>query len=890
MKRYPVLLLFLAALAGYFGYRWFRSGPPEVWKYIPGSASVIISSDKLQDIFNPAPAPEDDTVSARYRDLPLVSLAAGTLSVIRWFNQDPDQVYTFLKDKIITYAFHPLAGNRLGIVMYLPVKSELEKKWLGNPKTGTLRVSSHHFQGHTVTDISNERSEALFSYIIKDNYLVISQYGELIEDVIRSGKSGGSALDSPEGFTALREETSDLSLYANSSEWRNFVFSPDLPHSVSAFLDLMPARYGFHLEPTDSPGQLSLLSEDTRISESVYDPLLSGQEGLPFGSTPYISQQTTYLIRMAVKNEGKFGSAYRKWVKGRYELPAVSTFNKMAGDEKDLFFNEIHPEIMLCVNESGGGISDGKIMLIRYGDFEKTKPVFRKITDLAGNGEGQTAGFQGYEIYPVAIPELMEGLFGPLFKGFHESHITYIQPYLVVGNSAGAIRNYLIDYENQLTWMHSPGLDSARLYENKGAQLSLVANMSKARAEAGSARTGLKTSLDGIETAVLNYRRHGSYANLALALNYAAASGTRNLTELKADLEWKDGFPSVFSAMSSPSDGTSEILLTNRNHQLIRISDDPSAKPAVLAQLDGPLTGRAYKADFLNIGRQQRIVSTPASVYLIDEDDAGLVTVLSDHAPATITSVYRMNESKESGAGFILRGADQNLYLWEKPGKPPFRLNTGVSFENILGPVVSFARGNSNVYIVTQANGKVFALDGNGSVRKGFPADMLSGIRGAFGAVQNSAEGQAGIVGVTRQGEWLKTGLDGSIITKKQLLLPEAGCTFRTLYDESALDWLLLRQTRSKAAILNKEGKEIFEIVNLKPDFTIRYHYFGSDNRFISVVSGEMASIFDFNGNRIGDAPIPCKGALGLTYRGAGRELSIFSQVEEKIRIWSVKL
>lgn len=885
------ILFLILVVAGYLGYRWFSSRPPEVWNYIPDSASVVISSDKLQNQYDAADTATNDTFCSAYRDLPLISLAAGNLSLMRWFSQDEEQIYTFLKSKTITYAFHPLAGGKMGIVMYLPVKSELEEKWLNNPKASSLRVSSHNFQGHIITDISNERSEALFSYILKNNYLIISQHGELIEDVVRNARSGGSRSDE----NSMREITlpegrHDLSIYANGEAWRGIIFPEGIHPNVSAFLDILPGRHGIHLAPPSSPGKLVMESEDIKARENPYYSLLNDQSGVLFTSAGYISQQTTHLIRLAVEKADKFNPALQKWIKDRRSLPALTRFDQLAGKSKDTFFREIGPEVILCINESSGGISDSKVMLVRYENFEDVKPVIRQIADKTSNESTKTTSFQGYEVYPILIPDLMEAVFGPLFKGFRESYFTYISPYLIVGNSPQAVQNYLIDYENQLTWAHSPDLDSALFKKNAAAQLSLITNMSKARAGSGLNRTTLKSSLDQITTAQMAYSQKGRYADLSLTLNYAVSSRAKNKTELKADLEWKDEFPSVFSVMSDPGDGTSEIILTNKSHQLIGVDNSASGKPRILAQLDGPIVGRAFRADFLNIGRPQRILSTARFLYVLDEDESGVFTLLSKPAVSPTSSLYRISHSLESGASFVLKGSDQNLYTWKTAGAIPSKLNLRADFDNLLSPVVSFAKGNSNLYIATQRNGKIFVLDEKGKSLPGFPVDMLSGISGPFAPVQNPSTGEIEIAGVNRQGELTQIDLNGQLTTRKQLLLPEAGSTFRTLYDENTLDWLMLRQTSGKAAILSKDGKEIFEIIGLRPDFIIRYHYFGSDNRFISVVSGGLISIFDFNGNRIGDTPIPCRGALGINYEGARKELSIFSQAEDKIQIWSVKL
>ncbi|GAA4441322.1 hypothetical protein GCM10023091_26420 [Ravibacter arvi] len=833
---------------------------------------------------------ENDSASVLYRDLPVVSLATGTLSIIKWFNQDPEQVNTFLKGKSITYAFHPLAGDRMGIVIYLPVNSKLEEKWLDNPKAGSVRVNSHNFQGQTVTDISNDKSEVLFSYILKDDYLIVSQHGELIEDVIRNAKSGNSARNSAlKLLEPVTEGASHLSIYTNGPQWREFVLPTGLQPNVAAFLDLVPDQLGFHLQKGTPAQKLRFSSAANKIPENTYHLLTEAREGTPFSNTDYISQHTTHMIRLAVKDEEGFRSDYRKWLKNRKTLPALSALDKISGDEITPFYQEIGPEVILCINENSGGLTDSKLTLVKFGDFDKVRPALQKIVSKYGPGANHKTAIQGYEVYPILIPDLMEGLFGPLFKGFQESYVTFIPPYLVVGNNSATIRNYLIDYENQSTWTHSPDLDSTDYQGETSAQLMLFSNMNKVRAGLSTGRKGLKSSLDEVATTILSYNRSGKSAQVSLEINYNSSKKAESRSELTSDLVWKDVFPTVFSAMAGLSEPFPAILLTDSKNQLIEITSDPAAKPRILAELDGPMIGRAYRADFLNIGRPQRIVSTATTLYVLDEDDKGIITLLADPLPFQITSIDRMNDSRESSARFMLRGRDQNLYVWERVHQPPVKLAVKGSFDGVLSPVVSFARGNENHFIVTQRNGRVFVLDEKGNIVPGFPFDMLSGIGGAFAAIQSNGKGLA-IQGVSNLGDFVKVGTEGQTLERRQLLIPEGGCTFSTLFDENALDWLLLRQTKSRAAILQKDGSEIFEVVNLKPGFSIRYHHFGSDNRFISVVSGGFVSIFDFAGNRIGDAPMPCQGALGLTFTGSKRTLSVFSQVEGKIQVWTIKL
>lgn len=875
IKRY--LFLIFTLLAAFLVYRWYAHKPSEVWRYIPNSASVVISSDLLQE------NPETDSLSNQYLDLPFVHQAKGTLTLMKWFNEDPDQIYTFLKGKTITYAFYPLTGGKMGIVMYLPVQNEIEKKWLENPKNSSLRVSTHNFQGHYITDISNEKSENLFSYLLKNNYLIISQYGVLIEDAIRFAESGKSK-NLADNYEIIAEGEKGLSLFFHGKAGRNFVFQSPLNANVRGFFDLLPEPINFKLESRSSATQISLLSDETKVKDETYPTLVGNNEGTLFEATEYISQRTIHLIRLSARYADRFQSNYKKWLNSRRSILAGSKFEKKLAEAQKNFLGEIENEVILCLNENSENEHANKVLLIRYGDVQKARPFLEAIADDAGTLER----FHGYPIYTIPINEWMEALFGPLFRGFQASYITYLDPYLVVGNSPLALQAYLNDYENHFTWKYSAHLDNTVFQKIEKAQLFLVSNINKVRATSANKKNALRTTYDDISSAIVGYEIDSKRAKINLNINFNAASKESGSLELLSEINFPGQRIAGFTVTANSLLGQSSLLISNHLNELVEYNSSNQYAGKVIARLNQPIQGRSFNADFLNIGRPQNIVSTASNLYVIDEDENGLITLLSDPAIEPIQSMYRMKHSRENGAHFVLKSPSQNLYAWHQVHQPPKRINPRTPLDDVLNPVISFSENENIQYLITQKNGKVVILDEQGQMKPGFPVDLLTRISGSFATQQIG--NQLVLSGVTHQGMFVKIAPSGEIIERKQLLLPESGSVFRTLFDANLQDWILLRQTPTRAALLDKEGNEIFEIIGLRPNFKIQYHYFGSENRFITVVSGNMASIFDFNGNRVGDRPIPCDGMIDLTFHGVDRILNIFNQVTGKIQIWSIKL
>jgi hypothetical protein len=553
--------------------------------------------------------------------------------------------------------------------------------------------------------------------------------------------------------------------------------------------------------------------------------------------------------------------------------------------------------LILCQLEENNSISDGKILLAEFSNYDKLRPVLQKLARLSNQETNVSLDqYQGYDIYSVPIPELPSGLYGPMFSGFPRSYITYVAPYLVISNNSQVLQNYIVDYENQITWKQSPEYDSVLTNATSEAQLSMVVNLRKAQSASGSEGSKKYAELTAkMESVVLQCHYDGDRTFPEITLHpkkRQTAGKVLNRTFLNIDIEWPDIYDTELAALQNPVDGSSEILLTDKENNLLRTNNLREGKTVTIAKLNGPIITSAYKVDFLNIGRQQRIFATNRTIYALDEDDSTTVTTFTAALPSSedITALYSIDGGDDGSNRFIIKNAAEELFLWENVTKPVKRLNHSVAFENIQSPVVALNQIGNRGFIVTQKNGKIYLLKENGTVRQGFPVDILTRTESPFTWAQNPATGQPELVGVSVSGELVRISLDGKVTSRKQLLRPEPGSRFRTLFDRNSLDWILIRSLNSKTAIITKEGKDLFEIKDILPNSVIQYHFFGVDNRFITIKSGNYTTVFDMTGKRLGDKAIPSEMPVQLTYQPGYSKLLIFSRSEKKIQVWSVKL
>lgn len=884
-----ILLVFFIALAGYFAFKWFR-GSSAAWKHIPSSAVVVITSEHLQDSTYSATEANLDL-----KRLPLLDLADDNLSLLSQLHTNTKKLNSTLKEKTITYSYHPRTSTEWGILMYVPIENEEEEKWLTTPQNTSIRVLHHTFQDHKITDIVDAQSRPLFSYLVKDDYLIISYFGDLIEDVVRSSSLNIQSFRLRSEFSKIQDSDYGTSVYLKAEAWKSVISTENISVTFREFANNFPRFQDLHIEKKLEKNSLHLKSTGSDAPDFYLTDLLMDNAGFPFTGHKHISQQTSYFYRFAAKNKESFKKKYLKWHK-KNQSEAWEKVKYYVGNESDLLPDNTGSELILCQLEENNSISDGKLVLAEFANYDKVRPTLQKLAKLSNKQLNVSLDkYQGYDIYAISIPELPSALYGSMFSGFASSYVTYVAPYLVISNNSQVLQNYIVDYENHITWQQSPEYDSVLATAKSDAQLSMIVNLRKAQSRVKQGGKNYTDLLNKIESAVFQCHYEGDKAIPEITLypkKRITSAKVLNKTFLNIDIEWPILYDNQLAALQNPLDGSSEILLTDVQHNLLRTTDLKTGKTEVIAKLNGPIRTSSYKVDFLNIGREQRILATDRTVYAIDQDDSLRITTFSKDIPSAspITDLYLIDGGEDGSNRFIIKNAAQELFVWESVSRALRRLSAGTRFEQLQSPVVALNQIGNRGFIATQQNGKIFLLRESGTIKPEYPVDILTRSGSAFTWDQNLSSGQPELVGVTVSGELIRIGLDGKVASRRQLLRPEPACRFKTLYDQNSLDWIVVRSTFSKTAILSKDGTELFEIKDIQPNADIRYHFFSVDNRFITIRSGNYTTVFDMNGRRLGDKAIPSEMPVQLTYQPGYYKLLIFSRSEKKIQVWSIKL
>src|SRR5690606_32843581 len=134
--------------------------------------------------------------------------------------------------------------------------------------------------------------------------------------------------------------------------------------------------------------------------------------------------QTSLFYRYASGDSAAFHENYLKW-HNQAKSEAWDKVYYHIGQEGRLLTDNFRSELIMCQLEENNSINDGKILLAEYSNYEKLRPVLKKLAALANDqNNSSTDRFQGYDIFSINISEFPSGIFGPSFRGFSKSYVT----------------------------------------------------------------------------------------------------------------------------------------------------------------------------------------------------------------------------------------------------------------------------------------------------------------------------------------------------------------------------------------------------------------------------------------------------------------------------------
>lgn len=889
---------------GYLAYRWSKAPARSAWMLIPSDALLVLESATLQDTISK----QAQLTEMALRTTPIFQEAVGNLERFVWAPLDTASAVQFLHDRPVWYSLHPTSKDRLGFIFYIPIRSLQDQPFVNrilNPDADRYRVLSHPYEDTKIHELLTVRNESLGSFIVLDDYLVGSSSTILMESVIRRMHQPFTETPLQRADVSLIRPGTLAGIYVRSSVL-SAVLSPSessTDYQSKYIKALLPTELLTRFRQSPTRTHLIGLSTDDIGAKGALANLFDRQTPFRISCGNLIPDQTTALFHFSLSNGPRFGKALTAFINAEDEADTREGRRKLRPllqNEENGIYRYIGNEMALLRLDAPS--SDRRLVLLIHSPSVDRLWDRYQLAALLTTGTDRLAAskpFLRYRISALNAPNLPAFLFGGLFRGFDQNWLAQVGDYLVIANGQGVLQEYLQAVEQRSVWSESTRQRDLLAQTMRPANFTAYTRF----ARAGESMTANwpqswqlllnhdETALDNVENLIYQstYGRERIYSSLILGRTTRRASqAVLNRVFLQRKIALNAPLVSQPMVLGDFVGSSGVMWAVDHAQQFILIT--PEGEKHTLGTVNGPVQSALVPVDFLSNGRLQYAFTTARSLYIADPVN-GLAKLQSIPLPDGVDPRTLMAPRRDQNRNLILLMLHRNgsVYGYDQPQK---RFVNAFSVNNPAGEgVAAFhapVRNQALSVVSVQKDGRLFYWDENGSSVNGFPVDLKSEM---IGPAWLETGKPSTITTLTRQGELIHIGADGQITERNQLYRPIRRGSFRLLPDVNQNGYVLLRATDTEAAILDRNGKQLFEVRGLRPgQTTIRYHVLGSGVNLISVKSGTFTTLYDLAGRPVGDRPIPGNYPVDLQFSPTRNKLFVYSTDNKAVQIWSVKL
>lgn len=897
----------IVAIAGWLGYRQMHPPGRTVGSLMPSGSLLVLASNRLQDTVSA----QELRTQISLPQIPVFAEARQRLDRFLYATADTTTALAFITDKNVRYSLHPITKTTLDFIVYIPITdAAADKAYLNrltNPDPRYHRVLNHVFHGEKIFDLVSRLGEQLGSFILTDDFLVVSTSGILIENVAeRLHQSVQFARTEP-------------TFQVDADHWAGLTMRPEVLQSMfdntgSLVRLFLPESINLQFRPSGSKTHLIGYASDDIGNRQDVANLFAGQTPSRIQSTNLIPQTAATIYHIGLTDPVRFGRSMSRLLSsasGDFLRDRFTQIKSAVGP----VYASLGADILLCRLESAGA-RDARVLVLNTASPQALKALstaWQQVAIQAGARQiPAPVDFLGHKLLRLNVAELPASVFSNLFLGFQQSWITQHGNALIVANGEDVMQDYLQQLQRGLVWANGerqtdlltntlrPANFTALLRLNRQAngQMSVMSTWPASWQNLFDSQTdGMTSSFDNLET--MAYQ--ASYGNENILSTVVLGRTTRRASQAVLNrvlLQKKTELDEPLAAAPIPtgsfSQGSAQFFAQTTGNQLVFVS--PYGDKIGPVSTDGSIRSNALAIDFLNNGRLQYLFMTDRSLYVADPAPRKiLLTRIALPAGIVPTYLTRPRGTPQRNWVALTTHTNGSIYALDRQQKSFVRIISPNQKEPLLLPFQVQATPKGMTILAAQASGTVQYWQENGTPVPGFPvriqrkSEEAAQVRLAGPALLPA--GQPAIQLITEEGELIQLNPAGQLQKRIQLYRPVRRGDFRLFPDESLTNWLLLRTTDTEAAVLNQKGEQQFDVRALQPNSTlVRYHRLGAGINIVSVKSGAFTTLYDLSGQLVGDRPIPGDFPVALQFDAQTNELYALSGSQKAVQLFSIRM
>lgn len=870
MKTRPLLIvtLLLAAVSGWFFYDRQSKPGGAAEALIPGTSIGVLSLQNPAEFLSQTAQFDwwDEALS-----IPLISDLYRAIKSLDSLN-----IHSDLGSLPIHISLHITGNDQLEPLFIIQARGfkwsqsslqTIAKRLFANEN---LRFSQRNYLGYSLNELRFDSGQ--LSFLIEGDYLTLSANALLVEDVVR-------AVEQEAGLLVGR--------HYRIGEWNE---------PASLLLDC--GKLG-DLASVFSAGETNLLNREGLYLKMGLKPAAKGlkMNGSTLFKGSFISGSESGLH---LKNFVPVNASAIRW----FGLnPEVGTAPK-GFDQKA--FRSAHAGDLCLLNLDLNNRQPDRVLMATLTNIDKGQ---RELIGLAERLKQESdtlfkESFMDTEIVFVNQPELPEMLYGSSFRGFEQTYFSTYNDVLLFGSGIDALKEVLSEYDAENTWGKS--IERRKYMDDlvQKANVTAIYNFEY-----------LPESFWGELKPVWHqfFEEHRPLVNaldvFSLQLSNTGQglllSGAVNFNESVSKAAALPTVTSLEAAVNTFADTTlSTRVFVTRNHhtnrrelvfqdaanQLYQVTDQGLIqwKKDLGAQIRGNIT----QVDYYNNRKLQYLFFTDSAIHLIDrngDDVKGFPKALATELPPEGHRVIDYDNTRR----YRYAAADRRgrVYLYSKEGEPLEGWNPKALGSPLLALPEHVRIRGRDCFLMVERQGVVHLTNRRGEYYPGFPYQIRKRLAGDVVIDKGTDFSKSHIVVTSENGEVLSLDFNARVVSRNQLLRPDAQSQFSLVRDKLDNGFVVARKDARQVVFFGRNGKQCFSVpVNDPKSADLSFYNFRNDSEVVVVYEKAAAKVNVYNSG--GDSLLPGAMAagqpIGVIYHQSRGEYELFISFANQVAVYQV--
>lgn len=854
---------------------------------IPTDAAIIIESDDF--IKKIADVRIENKIWDELLVLPSLKSFDNDLDYITKISNSNPIIQNLTKDNEILISAHKIGKSDLGFLFMIKLHNSRDRKLILQTITELLKtdknVSSRDYNNSNI--YNTEINEKEFHFSFNKGILIFSSSAILVENSLRQFDAEKSILND-KGFLKVRKTAGknvDANIYLNLTrlnEIISFTLNEEQKSIISKF-----SNFGNWAElDINLKDDAALLNGFTFSNDSLnnYLNIFLNQEPISHEMNSILPSNTSLFLSFGISNSQKYFKNYKSYLEkegriNKYQLQLDRFKNKYDIELEQFFNSRLDEEIGIVVtNEPNNNFEDNTYIIMRTTGKSVTENDLNDIISKIAKADNinptrlinevRIDKESTYKVYSLPFNSVFSTFFGDVFPEFKNQHATFIDNFLIIGNSVNSVSKFIHSNILHKTLDNDIRFEQFTNYLSSKSNFYFYTNMFHSPKYISeflnqNLKKGLNQNIESFKkfhAFAVQFQQNNDMIYNNLYLQYVPEIKEEAVTVWESHLDTSINFKPAL--VTNHYTKENEIFVQDLNNKIYLINK--VGRILWKVQLNEKINSEIHQVDFYKNGKLQFLFSTKNKIHLIDRNGNYVERYPVKLRSPSTAGLAIFDYDKTLDYRIFIPCENKNVYLYNLEGS----LINGWQFDqtdNFVTTSIQHFKIKSNDYLIFADKSRVYVLNRRGEERIRIKNQFPKSKNNKFILEKGNSNVNPHFVTTDTSGLVRMIHLDGSVESKQiENYSSKHFFDYIDINADGFMDYLFL--DKNKLKVYKKDKTELFDYkfdnnINSAPV----YYYFSYDDRKLGVVSETNNEIYLFNSNGSLYNGFPLKGNTPFT-------------------------